>query len=183
MSKRDFEPGAAVRMRVMKRDKFQCTYCGVPGTDAELECDHIIPLAKGGSHHMSNLTTACRACNKEKGVKNAKTVQRIPVSRNTDHPLVHMCMHTLDAEGHIEMQGEIISVDGEVVLVQLFEWMMGSPTEVRVFQKSFIYSDKVKLYSSDDLMNRAWEAEQMRRFPRQFKGSIPGAREMLRKYF
>jgi 5-methylcytosine-specific restriction protein A len=52
----------------MKRDKFRCTYCGAPGTDVELEVDHIIPVAKGGSHHMSNLTTACRMCNQCKGV-------------------------------------------------------------------------------------------------------------------
>ena len=66
MPKRTEHPSAAVRIRVMKRDRFQCTYCGTPGTDAELEIDHIIPVSRGGSNHMSNLTTACRACNQTK---------------------------------------------------------------------------------------------------------------------
>jgi len=64
-------PSAAVRIRVMKRDRFRCTYCGVPGTDAELEVDHIIAVSRGGSHHMSNLTTACRKCNQSKGDRDA----------------------------------------------------------------------------------------------------------------
>jgi 5-methylcytosine-specific restriction protein A len=67
MTKRTDGPSAAVRIRVMKRDRFQCTYCGAPGTDVELEVDHIISVARGGSHHMSNLTTACRDCNQAKG--------------------------------------------------------------------------------------------------------------------
>lgn len=67
MTKRTHGPSSKVKMRVMKRDRFQCTYCGAPGTDAELEVDHIIAVSIGGSHHMSNLTTACRACNQKKG--------------------------------------------------------------------------------------------------------------------
>lgn len=68
-NKRGAGPSAAVRIRVMKRDRFTCTYCGVSGQDAELEVDHIIPVAKGGSHHISNLTTACRNCNQSKGAR------------------------------------------------------------------------------------------------------------------
>jgi hypothetical protein len=71
VTKRTLGPSAAVRIRVMKRDRFRCTYCGTPGTDAELEVDHIIAFARGGSHHMSNLTTACRRCNQSKGDRDA----------------------------------------------------------------------------------------------------------------
>src|ERR1700731_2001398 len=66
MTQRLESPSAAVRIRAMKRDRFRCTYCGAPGTHAELEVDHIIPCSKGGSHHISNLTTACRKCNQKK---------------------------------------------------------------------------------------------------------------------
>lgn len=71
MTKRTDGPSDAVKIRVLKRDRFRCTYCGVPGTDAELEVDHIIPVARGGSHHISNLTTACRSCNQHKGAGDA----------------------------------------------------------------------------------------------------------------
>jgi len=35
---------------------------------SDLECDHILPLAKGGSTSMENLQTLCRSCNRKKGV-------------------------------------------------------------------------------------------------------------------
>jgi hypothetical protein len=53
-----------VRKIVFKRDNYKCTYCGVLAD--KLECDHIIPLSKGGSNDMDNLTTACRTCNRQK---------------------------------------------------------------------------------------------------------------------
>ena len=43
----------------------KCTYCGQPGG----EVDHIIPLARGGSHSIGNLTSSCRKCNSSKGMK------------------------------------------------------------------------------------------------------------------
>jgi hypothetical protein len=61
---------SAVIMRVFKRDRFLCSYCGVNGSEAELQCDHIIPKSKGGSNHMSNLATSCRKCNQSKGNRN-----------------------------------------------------------------------------------------------------------------
>jgi hypothetical protein len=62
-------PSAAVIMQVYKRDKFKCVYCGVSGSDAELQCDHLHPISKGGSNHASNLRTSCRKCNQAKGDK------------------------------------------------------------------------------------------------------------------
>ena len=32
------------------------------------EVDHVIPRAKGGSHHIENLQLLCGACNRAKGV-------------------------------------------------------------------------------------------------------------------
>lgn len=58
---------AAIRLSVFNRDNHTCRYCGAQGV--KLECDHIVPLAKGGSHHKSNLATACRDCNRKKAAK------------------------------------------------------------------------------------------------------------------
>lgn len=55
------------RARIFERDDFTCRYCGTRGGD--LECDHIIPIARGGSNDDDNLCTACFPCNRDKGAK------------------------------------------------------------------------------------------------------------------
>lgn len=54
----------AIRSRIFKRDDYTCQYCGERGK--KLECDHVIPVARGGHHEDSNLATACFACNRSK---------------------------------------------------------------------------------------------------------------------
>lgn len=59
---------------VLKRDGWQCQVCGcdtpsrLRGThhDDAPEIDHIIPLAKGGTHTWSNVQCLCRICNQMK---------------------------------------------------------------------------------------------------------------------
>lgn len=46
----------------------RCVYCG--RKMKHLTQDHIISLAKGGSHTLSNIIPACRSCNSRKGTKN-----------------------------------------------------------------------------------------------------------------
>lgn len=53
-----------IRQRIFARDNYTCSYCGMRG--GPLECDHITPIARGGSNHDGNLTTACRPCNQSK---------------------------------------------------------------------------------------------------------------------
>lgn len=136
-------PSSAVRIRVYKRDRFACTYCGTPGTDAELEVDHIIPVSGGGSHHISNLTTACRKCNQEKGAK-----KMIPTRSNSfQDGLVGLYVHVLE-DSKIQYQGAIVGRDGDAVLVQLFSWLTGDPGLVQVFPIHVILSDRCHLYRS-----------------------------------
>ena len=54
----------ALRSAVFERDNYTCQYCGERA--GKLECDHIHPLAKGGSDAMENLATACFGCNRTK---------------------------------------------------------------------------------------------------------------------
>lgn len=53
-----------LRADVFARDDYTCQYCGERG--GKLECDHVIPIAKGGRDDMENLKTACFACNRSK---------------------------------------------------------------------------------------------------------------------
>lgn len=60
---------------VFNRDKWRCRLCGtrtpreLRGTteDYAPELDHIIPLAMGGDHTVTNTQCLCRRCNQEKG--------------------------------------------------------------------------------------------------------------------
>lgn len=68
-------PGAAAgpltpraRFSILQRDGFRGQYCGASSTreGVRLEVDHITALADGGTHHPSNLITACQPCNQGK---------------------------------------------------------------------------------------------------------------------
>ena len=56
----------SILMRVARRDNYTCQICGTPLLDHEIEFDHIIPIAKGGSSEEHNLRVACLACNRKK---------------------------------------------------------------------------------------------------------------------
>jgi len=165
----DERPSAAVRIRVYKRDRFQCTYCGVPGTEAELEVDHIVPLAKGGSNHMSNLTTACRKCNAKKGTHDAPSIRRAqPRSPESNGSLVGRCLHTLNEKGDVHYQGEILDDLGDRVFVQLFSFMDGEPTNCITLEKSLIFDEKrCALYRDCRQMNTQFRVLQKATYRRE----------------
>ena len=55
---------------------YRCAYCGQKYAFAALTMDHITPLAKGGSHTLSNIIPACLGCNMRKHTKDVpKPVQ------------------------------------------------------------------------------------------------------------
>jgi 5-methylcytosine-specific restriction endonuclease McrA len=43
-----------------------CFYCG---SHDSIQIDHVIPIAKGGTHGIGNLVSACQKCNKSKSDK------------------------------------------------------------------------------------------------------------------
>lgn len=48
-----------------ERDVWRCSYCDGPAEHVE----HVIPLSRGGSNDVSNLTWACASCNLSKGAR------------------------------------------------------------------------------------------------------------------
>lgn len=67
---RVFKPLPCDRPRLFRRDLMLCAYCGIQYRESELTADHVIPEARGGLWHYSNLVTACSGCN---GRKNCRT--------------------------------------------------------------------------------------------------------------
>lgn len=175
MTARTDNPSAEVRIRVMKRDRFLCTYCGASGNDSELEIDHIIAVANGGSNHISNLTTACRVCNQKKSDGHRKPNPKFQVNKIAN-PLVDMFFHTLNESGEIQYQGYIVGVDGDVVLGQLFSWLHGGPTIVQKFNKDEMYSSRTVLYSSQEAWNSAADEQTMKRNSTSARRAEPAGR-------
>lgn len=56
---------ASVRLHILERDNHVCSYCGAHAT----QCDHIVPLARGGTNDPDNLTAACSRCNASKAAR------------------------------------------------------------------------------------------------------------------
>lgn len=58
-----------VRWKILKKDNYTCVKCGqspAKNNNVELEIDHILPVAKGGTNDIENLQTLCRNCNQGK---------------------------------------------------------------------------------------------------------------------
>jgi hypothetical protein len=51
-----------LRLQVLRRDGYTCTYCG----DVATEVDHRVAKVKGGEDTLDNCVAACRRCNIQK---------------------------------------------------------------------------------------------------------------------
>ena len=56
-----------IKKFVLERDSNRCIYCGA--SKEQMECDHVVPLSKGGDNSISNLASCCPDCNRRKGAK------------------------------------------------------------------------------------------------------------------
>lgn len=56
--------GTVDPMAVFQRDGNVCHYCQI--TTGKFHIDHMIPLSRGGTNTMDNLTVACQQCNLRK---------------------------------------------------------------------------------------------------------------------
>ncbi len=73
-SGRGGRPWQRKRERIFERDRYLCQIHLQQGIQVVVTlhgnlagiCDHIVPLAEGGTDHESNLQTICKACDKVK---------------------------------------------------------------------------------------------------------------------
>lgn len=57
------------RNAIIQRDNATCYLCKRQLPVWAITLDHVVPLAKGGSHTADNLRVACRSCNSSKGAR------------------------------------------------------------------------------------------------------------------
>jgi CRISPR-associated endonuclease Csn1 len=78
---------------LIERQGSECLYCGTLIGWDNIDIDHIVPRATGGSSRVSNLAAVCRRCNAEKGEQPfgqwAKTTSRPEVSLDAAIKRVH----------------------------------------------------------------------------------------------
>ena len=61
-----YKRAAVNKENVLKRDGYECQYCGKRLTNATGTIDHVYPRSKGGKHTWSNVVAACSPCNNVK---------------------------------------------------------------------------------------------------------------------
>jgi hypothetical protein len=79
------------RHAIAERAYHLCEYCRCPEAYAlqSFECEHIIPLSRGGGHEMTNLAWACGGCNRFK----ASHINAIDPQSGELVPLYHPRLH------------------------------------------------------------------------------------------
>jgi len=55
-----------LRYEIFRRDNHACRYCGAAAPNVQLQIDHVLSVALGGTDQPGNLVTACRDCNSGK---------------------------------------------------------------------------------------------------------------------
>ena len=78
--------GYEVREYLLEKFGRKCAYCGRKNVP-DLEVEHIIPKARGGSNRVSNLTIACKKCNDRKGTLTAEEFGYPQVQAQAKKPL------------------------------------------------------------------------------------------------
>lgn len=63
------EHTAADRRDILNAQKGRCAYCRKRMRKHEIEWDHIVALARGGSNDRRNIQALCSTCNRRKGAK------------------------------------------------------------------------------------------------------------------
>lgn len=78
--------GYEVREYLLEKWHRRCVYCCK--TDVQLQIEHIIPRARGGTNRIDNLTLACEPCNKKKGTQTAAEFGHADVQVQARRPLL-----------------------------------------------------------------------------------------------
>lgn len=94
------------KLKLFRRDRFTCAYCGQRFDERELQCEHIVPESRGGGWTWMNLVTACGACNGRKA-------DRTP--EEAGMPLVYL--------PYVPSRFEDFLLEGRHIRADVHEWL------------------------------------------------------------
>lgn len=66
------------RTNIFLRDDYVCQLCNKKFNHDELTLDHILPRSKGGKTTWTNIVTACKRCNSDKGDDHTVVPRKMP---------------------------------------------------------------------------------------------------------
>jgi len=97
--------GYEVREYLLEKYDRKCVYCGVE--NVPLQVEHIIPVSRGGSYRVSNLTIACEKCNLKKDNKTAEEFNRKGYGRS-----IRKQRYQFQPNDFVRYKGQICRVKG-----------------------------------------------------------------------
>ena len=97
---------AVAKLKLFRRDRFTCAYCGQRFHERELQCEHIVPESRGGGWTWMNLVTACGPCNGRKA-------DRTP--EEAGMPLVYL--------PYVPSRFEDFLLEGRHIRADVHEWL------------------------------------------------------------
>lgn len=57
------------KVKLLKRDRHNCAYCGEHFPDKDLQVEHIMPESRSGGYTWMNLVISCKFCNAKKSAR------------------------------------------------------------------------------------------------------------------
>lgn len=94
------------KLKLFRRDRMACAYCGERFHERELQCEHIVPESRGGGWTWMNLVTACGPCNGRKA-------DRTP--EEAGMPLLYL--------PHVPSRFETFLLEGRHIRADVHEWL------------------------------------------------------------
>lgn len=97
---------SVAKLKLFRRDRLTCAYCGQRFHERDLQCEHIVPESRGGGWTWMNLVTACGACN---GAKAARTPEEAGM------PLLYL--------PYVPSRFEDFLLEGRHIRADVHEWL------------------------------------------------------------
>ncbi|CAG1012002.1 hypothetical protein BURC_00084 [Burkholderiaceae bacterium] len=94
------------KLKLFRRDRMTCAYCGQRFHERDLQCEHILPESRGGRWTWMNLVAACGACNGRKA-------DRTP--EEAGMPLVYL--------PYVPSRFEDFLLEGRHIRADVHEWL------------------------------------------------------------
>jgi len=113
-----------IRIKVFKKTKGKCFYCGMKLVLDSYHIDHAHPKSKGGSDDINNLLPSCGTCNLQKGCLTiegyrAALTERVLVPLKKAHIILNKNNH-LNDEDKCNLSNKIADIHNEYMKMKFY---------------------------------------------------------------